>query len=335
MGTPTQVYVDPSIAGNSGTGTSGDPYGDLQYALDQTTRDSTNGDQFNIKAGTAEVLSSALSFATYGTPSVAAPCIFRGYTSTANDGGIAEIDGNGGNFAILGQDYTHAIDMNLHNTGTAAVVSLARSATNCEIHNSTGGLVTAANCIVTKCHLYDCNAAAVIKCKSLFFSFIDNTQTKATSIRLVDTTGQNFVAMGNIFVMGANAAQGIDILDDRALIVGNSFYSTGGTGAAIAHGADRDLLVVMDNLIEGFSGTGGAGIDGESRSEGHTVIAGNAVYNCTTAYANSADYIFSEDNETLSASPFAKSGSATYANRLTFFEPADTGNVYGGAFGQQ
>ena len=52
----TEVYVDPAINGNSGTGTLVDPYGDLQYALDTKARDSTNGDRFNIKAGTAEVL---------------------------------------------------------------------------------------------------------------------------------------------------------------------------------------------------------------------------------------------------------------------------------------
>ena len=60
----TNYYVDPSINANSGTGTIGDPFGDLQYALDTVTRDSTNGDQFNIKAGTAEVLTGTLDFST-------------------------------------------------------------------------------------------------------------------------------------------------------------------------------------------------------------------------------------------------------------------------------
>ena len=35
----TEVYVDPSIAGDSGVGTIGDPYGDLEYAIEQETFD--------------------------------------------------------------------------------------------------------------------------------------------------------------------------------------------------------------------------------------------------------------------------------------------------------
>ena len=97
MAYPTHVYVDPSIAGDSGTGTIGDPYGDLQYALNTVTR-GTDGNQFNIKAGTDEVLAASITTATYGTPSTSQPLIFRGYTSAANDGGQASIDCNGYRF---------------------------------------------------------------------------------------------------------------------------------------------------------------------------------------------------------------------------------------------
>jgi hypothetical protein len=44
-----------------------------------------------------------------------------------------------------------------------------------------------------------------------------------------------------------------------------------------------------------------------------------------------ADDIENLDNESLGATPFAKSGSDTFANRFVYFAPADTGNVYGGA----
>lgn len=73
----TEVYVDPSIAGDSGAGTVGDPYGDLEYALEQVTRDATNGDRFNIKAGTDEILEFALDvIVDYGTPTRIAPLFF-------------------------------------------------------------------------------------------------------------------------------------------------------------------------------------------------------------------------------------------------------------------
>ena len=52
MAALTQYYVDPAINANSGTGTIGDPYGDLQYALNTLTRDPTDGDQINVKATT-------------------------------------------------------------------------------------------------------------------------------------------------------------------------------------------------------------------------------------------------------------------------------------------
>ena len=42
--------------------------------------------------------------------------------------------------------------------------------------------------------------------------------------------------------------------------------------------------------------------------------------------------MFVNDNETLSATPFDKSGSDTFANRYTYFAPVDTGNVRGGAY---
>lgn len=123
MGTPTDYYVDPSIAGNSGSGTIGDPYGDLQHALDSVTRDSTNGDQFNIKAGTDEILSAALDLSTYGTPSKSARVFFRGYTTSKGDGGIGGISG-GGSVAILAAtvQYITWRDMHLHNCGSADIV---------------------------------------------------------------------------------------------------------------------------------------------------------------------------------------------------------------------
>ena len=43
----SEVYVDPSIAADSGTGTIGDPFGDLEYAIEQSTFDTTNGTRVN------------------------------------------------------------------------------------------------------------------------------------------------------------------------------------------------------------------------------------------------------------------------------------------------
>ena len=100
----TEVYVDPSINFDSGTGTLVDPYGDLEYAIREETFDLVNGTRLNIKAGAVETLVAPLntSFAdtsvsiawpigATGTPSVT----LQGYTATAGDGGQGDISGGG------------------------------------------------------------------------------------------------------------------------------------------------------------------------------------------------------------------------------------------------
>jgi len=95
----TNYYVDPGGGDDAtGDGSIGTPWKTTQYALDHIVRNSTNGDQVNIKAGAADVLAASLSLATYGAPTYDAPLRFRGYTNIANDGGYGDIHGNDGGF---------------------------------------------------------------------------------------------------------------------------------------------------------------------------------------------------------------------------------------------
>ena len=73
-GSPASPATGTLVASkvNIGSGSSGDPWADLQYALDNDPRDSTNGDRFNIKAGTDETLAEKISLSTYGASGVAA-----------------------------------------------------------------------------------------------------------------------------------------------------------------------------------------------------------------------------------------------------------------------
>ena len=81
----TDYFVDPSLDIDYGSGTIGDPFGDLQYALDTVTRNATDGDRFNIKSGTDEVITGGnLSLALYGAPNEQTVLIFRGYTAVAD-----------------------------------------------------------------------------------------------------------------------------------------------------------------------------------------------------------------------------------------------------------
>lgn len=346
MGTPTQYYVDPSIAGNSGAGTVGDPYGDLQWALDQVGtspgRDATNGDQFNVKSGTDEILAAILDFSTYGTPTQSAPCIIRGYASAANDGdfeagtGIGGIDGNNGDFSISNAAHVHYVHMHLHNTGTALIVgsSFALCAIQCELDTSTGGL-TATNTSTTilGCHIHDISGNP-IAARVFIGNFVDNTQTIKLSGNIHDGVFATARCERNIFVVDSSfSAHVITIQDDFARYANNSILATGAaTGTGISFDVNREQIEIQNNLIEGFSGSGGKGIDGLSQSEGYLVFTNNGVADCETDYPNPADVTFESDNESLGSSPFAKSGALTFGNRFIYFAPLDIGNVHGGSF---
>lgn len=340
MAAPSETYVDPSIAANSGTGTIGDPYGDLQYALDTMTRDATNGDRINIKSGTAEVLTGTIDLTSYGSAGLTNWITFQGYDSVAGDGGIGAIDGNNGNFSILGAAayvlYSH---LKLFNTGTAVVVSMGNRTQmiRCEISQSSTGGVTAGSTrpewvSVNNCYFHDIAGYGVDKIRKISNCYFANGVTN------------KFTNAISAVVEGGSIRQCIFNLDGSSNGIGgsyanitdnNSFLSTTGTGAAIISSV---LHAMSNNLIEGFSGTGGRGLSLAQADAGD--VTHNAFYDCATNinYAAGVDIIGGEDNETLSASPFAKTGSlptdftsATFWSDLyAYFAPVDTGNVYSG-----
>lgn len=329
----TQIYVDPSIAADSGTGTVGDPFGDLEYAIEQTTFDTTNGTQVNIKSGTAEVLAATIDTAMADTvttaawvPTATAPAVFRGYTATANDGGIGVIDGNATtpifNSATL--DYVHLQDLVLQNVGANPICTLDRYivTTNVKVDSGQSGIavglwgqirgVTATNLtgsgiktgdrsIISHCHVDEPGGAYGISLE-----------------------GDGVVEFNIVKVTGA--VDGIRYRD-RTHVRHNSIFSSGGTGQGIiSDGNSRTLASIENNLVEGFSGTGGVGIHSSSTGVVLSSMQGNAVYNCATAYSN-GEVFYTSDNETLSASPFTD---ATNDD----FSPVDTGNVKEGALPQ-
>lgn len=336
MAAPSESYVDPSIAGNSGSGTIGDPWGDLQYALDQVTRDSTNGDRFNIKAGTDEALTAGLDVSTYGTPAINAPLILQGYTSAAGDGGQGGVDcgGSNGLFASTTLDGVRLIDLHVHNGGSTALVRGDDwwLVYRCEIDDTTShGILIDDFGFVGKCNIHNVGTNGV----SLDSGYVvDNYFANGTNdmTNCIDIfSASNVIAIRNIMSIDGST-NGIGGGNNANTIIShNSILSAGGTGTGIS-GSDVRHGELSNNLVEGFSGTGGQGIDTTSSGE-YTIVEGNAVYNNATNYAlDGSVLITASDNETLSESPFAKSGSDTFANRFTYFAPVDTGNVFGGAF---
>lgn len=327
-------YVDPSIAANSGTGTVGDPYGDLQYALDQITHDTTNGDRINIKAGTAEVLTAALDFTTFGQVNVNGGLTIAGYTSAEGDGGIGEIDGNA-TYAIIDfsteKQAINFIDMKMGNCGASNDVIHAYRGIyfeNCEIHTAGGHGIELSNydLICWKCHFHNLGGNAVdgitlgdTVCYDCFFE--DGATYQFTNEVLL-----NCGAQGCIFY-NYTCTHGINAINRDVLPLNHNSFFPGGTKAS--HGIYAGAAGLAKNwpsfnLFENCN----IGIQTPYAAYASPGHSGNAFYDCTTnytdPYGNGASHV---DNESLTASPFEKSGSATFANRKTYFAPADEGNV--------
>lgn len=311
----TETYIDPAIAANSGSGTSGDPYGDLQYALDTMTRDATNGDRLNIKAGTAEVMSAGIDLTTYGTPTAAAPLIFQGYTSAAGDGGVGEINNGGANVSVMSSatlDYITFADMKLGNTGTAQIVKLDRYNTfiNCEFHTSSAAnavQMTSNGCSFNRCKFHSITGAVILAISTntdvsdCYFSYgvsssycISAANTSAIRRCIFDLTG---------------AARGLTTSGDQVTIEFCSFYASSGTGFGVNMAASDMILV--NNIFAGFSGVGGRGI--LYSSAWAAVMGNNAFYNNTTDISGTPLIRYSLANISLSNAPFTNAGSGDFS----------------------
>lgn len=309
----SQYYVDPSIAASSGTGVIGDPYGDIQYALDQVTRDSTNGDRFNIKAGTDESLAASLDLTTYGTPSASAPLIFQGYTSAADDGGIGGIDGNA-TYSIMSTTYSYVwfIDMHLHNTGSNAVANMNANVRfeNCEVDNSTGsGIVTGWDSRVEGCYVHNVGGIGISMNQHGYagHNYIKNgTNDVSSAIQM----GRGGVVEHNIINIDGSS-QGITVSAISTTIRNNTIYCSAGTGIGIDNNSE-DGTLIQNNYVEGFSGTGGVGIYAADFEVG--VLRGNRYYNNTTNESlGGTAPIINADNSAVGSSALTDPGNEDFS----------------------
>ena len=119
--------------------------------------------------------------------------------------------------------------------------------------------------------------------------------------------------------------------------VGNTILSAGGTGTGIefTNSISQSSLYLYNNYIEGFSGAGGEGINMSYTTEGCGVYGQNACYNNETNYTFTSDtQLMLGDNEVLTATGLVKSGADTFANRFTYFAPANVGNMQTGGYPQ-
>jgi hypothetical protein len=341
-----EIYVNPALASNTGTGTVGDPYGDLDYAIVQQTQ-GTVGTRLNIKRGVDEIVTRELGAAFADTSvraawaySVNNPIVFQGYDTVAGDlagtGNRAGISAGGASVMILNgasANNVAFIDLHLHNTGTStAVVRVATGGIfiRCEVDNNTGrGIYTTSNSLIMGCYVHDISGAAIDTAGSVRGCIITNTGTKdcTTAVNLLAgaSATQNIISIDG-------ASDGIACTDRYNTIRNNSIYSNGGTGQAIfCTDVDGFTTDISNNLIEGFSGSGGVGILFAGTKPQLAVGGRNLIYNCATAVTLPGDYIATQDtyglaalHEVLLASPFADAAGFD-------FSPVDTGNVKEGS----
>lgn len=337
----SEIYVDPSIAADSGTGTIVDPFGDLEYAIKQTTFDTTNGTRVNIKAGTDEVVSvnNAVSVAMADTsvtaewvPSVTAPLVFQGYTSTAGDGGIGGISGGGLNAIFFNHSYTHLIDLHVHNCGAAIPIRLAAacSVINCHVENTTSRAIYITNSgVVSGCYVHDCGLYGIDIAQGVVsHNVVTNNGTKTLTRAIL--IGTNCIVQNNIIQIDSTS-DGIVSTSAYGAIDNNSIFSNGGSGAGISFvDTNAYFYSISNNLIEGFSGSGGKGI--EITGAGLTVakFGANSIYNCETASDDPTVLpgmvcYDAPANETLTASPFTDAANLDMS-------PVDTGSVKEGSY---
>ena len=325
----TETYVDPSINANSGTGTIGDPYGDLQYALDTMTRDGTNGDRLNLKSGATETLTASLTLTTYGTPTATAPLVIQGYTTTAGDHGRGIIDGTTVSvFNSTAYDYVSLIDLDLTSSAVNSTLILDNYSTfiNLTVANTGTGDAIQSDfySIVINCEI-DCagtNADGIN---------VDlNSQVLNNTIKMHTSTGQEGIVAGAQCTIKNNTIW-TDSTTDKGITAASNCYIEGNSIYNSAAGTDYGIQLtsttsatVLNNLVEGWSGAGGNGI--RVLNSPVPFVAGNALYNCTTNidYTGSTLQVHHYDNETLGASPFTDPSNGD-------FTPVDTGNVLGGS----
>lgn len=280
-------YVDLALDSDTGTGTPGDPYGRMQYALDNETRSTTDINVMNCKGSGS--LAAALSLATFGTPSNSAPLLICGYTATAFDGGRATINDNGHGVLVGGtEDYIGFQDITFVKGSTGSQdyflnIDNSGACVRCEFDgngNATAGtLVHVDNYyLFVDCYFHDFTGTTVVNANTSHFRGC--TFDVAPSSFVIDNvTG---CVSGCKFLLPASSGASAIDLTDNAIIRGNTIVCQGGgTGAGIAIISGADPLEITDNHIEGFSGAGGRGFGAHSNAT-LKVFGGNSTHDCTT-----------------------------------------------------
>ena len=334
MGAPNDYYVHATEGSDAtGDGSIGNPFATHIGALATLTQDSTDGDRINITGDSVATATIADSLGTYGTPTAKAPLIFNGLT----DGGL-----NGdATYSISGAygsaPYIHYHNIHLHNCGANNIVEIDNATiVNCEVDTNSGsgkyGVYTRGYSCAAGCNVHDVDRGIyAYNGGCIEFNYVSDIDGGyAILLGLYSSNAAN-----NIISIGGSTT-GIYAVERGVVIKNNTILSAGGTGAGILITNQQILKHIVNNYIEGFSGSGGKGISAtdHASSMAQGIIGYNAVYNCETAYDYDTygDFILDAgDNETLTASGIAKKITSPF-DRFEYFRPLNVGNMLRGGY---
>ncbi len=263
------------VACTQADGSIGNPWRSIQGALDLITRDATNGNQINVKAGSVQSPNASFTLATYGTPGNTSPLVLRGYSASAGDGGMAEIDCGGRTFwADSNYRYIVMADFEAHNFGNNNGISLVGYTENLayrlEVHKGASSPTSKTLLFVSKaigCYVHDAGTTGTgISYYSGGFAYgnyVYNCPNGISSGTMINNVVVDCTNYGINCAIGALGA-----------LCNTVYVSTAATGTGIIVLA---RTLALNNIVEGYSGSGGKGIStAESMFIGYTALFNNA-----------------------------------------------------------
>ena len=347
------TYNEYYVRGTNGTDSAGGgtshatAYQTIQFAIDDIVathgkQSSATADRINLCDESAFVLTSALDSTNYGNGAIQRWLVFQGYTSTPGDGGLFDIDLNGGAYSIVSgtHDYWTFAYGKLHNNSGANYLwdfdGVGQRAFMIEFydsaHSAVGGGSSGSG--AEHCWFHDIERYGT---ESLPF-VINCLFTNGTTKKFLKAIYRPTAATHNL-VSVDGSTDGIEVAQYNTAI-NNTVLSSAGTGKGI--NCALYFHTIFNNIVEGFSGTGGLGINNLSSNVYTQWWRNNAVYDCETAYGFPNNHIIlgalRADNEELTASPIKKTGSLPtdfssstfWSDTYAYFAPEDSGNVYNG-----
>jgi len=344
----TVEYVDTSAAGG-GDGSESDPYDSLQEAIDTSSGPASSFGAVVWLCKGSETLDSAGIDWSSCSWRTAPKLLIMGYESTPGDGGLYGINMNGTEWPSNADNMIVFHSLSVTNPGTTAGKFFSQSCyhsaiINCHFSdfNADGNVVEMdqGTNYITGCSFTDIDAKCITGKAAVDSCFFYNSGTR----EITDCINEEPTWVTNCLFSLDGATNGIKGGSGSSYFNNSFFCDSGGTGYAIRDYEGNNWI--HSNVIEGFS----VGLRLENYAyAAKSVVEANSLYNCTMdvgdgttaspANLTSGQWRIIGDsgglgqaNETLSNSPFAKSGSATsWSNRRAYFEPQDEGAVLGGA----